>query len=145
MHVSLRSAVADDKILNLKDVPAPNGVATIELGPLERGAAVGVMVQVRGEQSPRTVILRADVTARLRPDLVVTAVHAPPQTLTTRPVDVVADVDELNGETGATATLTLMLGPTPLAEPKTVDRRRRRRDVGHLRRREARRRRCPPS
>ena len=120
VHVSLRSAVADDKILNLKDVPAPNGVATIDLGPLERGAAVGVKVQVRGEQSPRTVILRGDATARLRPDLVVTAVHAPPQTLTTRPVDVVADVDELNGETGAKATLTLTLGPTPLAEPKTV-------------------------
>ena len=120
VHVSLRSAVADDKILNLNDVPAPNGVATIDLGPLERGAAVGVMVQVRGEQSPRTVILRGDATARLRPDLVVAAVHAPPQTLTTRQVDVVADVDELNGETGAKATVTLMLGPTPLAEPKTV-------------------------
>ena len=120
VQVSLRSAVADDKILNLNDVPAPNGVATIELGQLERGAAVGVMVQVRGEQSPRTVILRGDATARLRPDLVVAAVHAPPQTLTTRQVDVVADVDELNGETGAKATVTLMLGPTPLAEPKTV-------------------------
>ena len=36
------------------------------------------------------------------------------------PIDVVADVSELNGDVGATATLTLMLGPTPLAEPKTV-------------------------
>lgn len=46
--------------------------------------------------------------------------HAPPQTLTTRAIDVVADLAELNGETGATATVKLMLGPTPVAEPKTV-------------------------
>ena len=56
----------------------------------------------------------------LRPDLVVTAVHAPEQTLSTRPVDVVADIAELNTDTGATATMTLMLGPTPLAAAKTV-------------------------
>src|SRR6185436_7593904 len=29
-------------------------------------------------------------------------------------------ISELNGDVGATATLTLMLGPTPLAEPKPV-------------------------
>ena len=138
VHVSLRSAVADEKILNLNDVPAPNGVATIELGPLERGAAVGVMVQVRGEQSPRTVILRGDATARLRPDLVVAAVHAPPQTLTTRPVDVVADVDELNGETGAKATAHADARPDAAGGAEDGDRRRRRHAVGHLRRREAR-------
>ncbi len=120
VHVSLRSTLAQEKIVNLNDVPAPNGVATIELGPLERGAAVGVVVQVGGEPSSRTVVLRGEATARLRPDLVVAAVHAPPQTLTTRPVDVVADVAELNGDTAAQATLTLMLGPTPLAESKTV-------------------------
>ena len=32
----------------------------------------------------------------------------------------VADVSELNGDVGATASVRLMLGPTPLAEPKTV-------------------------
>ena len=53
-------------------------------------------------------------------DLVVAAVHAPEQTLSTRPIDVVADIDELNTDTGAKATLTLMLGPTPVADPKTI-------------------------
>ena len=62
----------------------------------------------------------AAAIARLRPDLVVAAVHAPPQTLTTRAIDVVADISELNGDVGAAATLRLMLGPTPVAEPKTV-------------------------
>ena len=78
-------------------------------------------VHVRsGTHRPSSFQLRRAAIARLRPDLVVAAVHAPPQTLTTRPIDVVADVSELNGDVGAKATLTLMLGPTPVAEPKTV-------------------------
>ena len=87
---------------------------------MERGAKVEVQVHVREDEPPRTTILRGDAIARLRPDLVVAAVYAPEQTLSTRPIDVVADIEELNDETGATATLTLMLGPTAVAEPKTV-------------------------
>jgi hypothetical protein len=113
-------AQAANQILNENDVRVKDGVATLELGPLARGTAVSANVHVREEKPPRTVVLRGDSIARLRPDLEVSALHAPAQTLTTRPVDVVADVDELNGETGATASLTLMLGPTPLADPKTV-------------------------
>ena len=104
----------------LHDVAAPDGVAEIKLGPVERGANVTVMVHVRNGTSAALIPLRRVAIALLRPDLVVAAVHAPPQTLTTRPVDVVADVSELNGDVGATATLTLMLGPTPLAEPRTI-------------------------
>jgi hypothetical protein len=104
----------------LKDVSAPDGVAEIELGPVARGATVSASVHVRSSATTGLVLLRRAAIARLRPDLVVAAVHAPPQTLTTRSIDVVADVSELNGDVGATATLTLMLGPTPLAEPKTV-------------------------
>ncbi len=77
-------------------------------------------MHVREQKPPRTTILRGDTVAKVRPDLVIAAVLAPEQTLSTRAIDVVADVDEVNGETGATATLTLMLGPTPLAEPKTA-------------------------
>ena len=127
-HVHVRMIAPDgatpdqaaNQILNKSDVRVKHGVATLDLGPLARGTAVSANVHVREEKPPRTVVRRGNSIARLRPDLVVAAVHAPPQTLTTRPVDVVADVDELNGETGATATLTLKLGPTPVAEPKTV-------------------------
>lgn len=125
VHVQLiapegASTQAANQIVNVKDVGVVNGVATVELGPLARGTAVGADVHVREEKPPRTVIRRGKATARLRPDLVVKAVDAPPQTLTTRAVDVVADVEELNGETDAKATLTLMLGPTPVAEPQSV-------------------------
>ena len=126
-HVQIQliaPAESDEKpnrIINLNAVDARRGSATIDLGPLERGTAVDVQVHVRELKPPRTRILRGDGIARLRPDLVVAAVHAPEQTLSTRPIDVVADIDELNADTGAKATVRLMLGPTPLAEPKTID------------------------
>jgi hypothetical protein len=124
-HVKLRliaPAGSDrpQRILSLKDVPAQNGRATIDLDPLERGTAVVVQAHVREETPPRTRILRGATITLLRPDLVVTALHAPPQTLSTRPVDIVADVAELNTDSGARATVTLMLGPTPVSAPKTV-------------------------
>ena len=109
-----------NRIINLKAVASRRGSATIDLGPLERGTAVDVQLHIRDLKPPRTRILHGDGIAKLRPDLVVAAVHAPEQTLSTRPIDVVADIDERNADTGANATLTLMLGPTPLAEPKTV-------------------------
>ena len=74
----------------------------------------------RGEDARRLQELRSAATARLRPDLVVADVHAPPQTLSTRAIDVVADISERNSDTGAQATVTLMLGPTPVAASKTV-------------------------
>ncbi|HUQ21384.1 MAG TPA: hypothetical protein VM049_00045 [Gaiellaceae bacterium] len=124
VHVQIRAPEGSDeqanRIINLKDVAAPGGVARIDLGLLNRGATVSAQAHVR-EQSPvRTAIHRGETVVRLRPDLVVVAVHAPPQTLSTRPIDVVADISELNLETGARATVKLMLGPTPVAEPQTV-------------------------
>jgi hypothetical protein len=113
-------SVNGETIRVLKDVAAPAGIAEIDLGPVPRGATVSATVLVRNGTTGQVFQLRRATVARLRPDLVVAAVHAPPQTLTTRSIDVVADVFELNGDVGATATLTLMLGPTPLAEPKTV-------------------------
>ena len=103
----------------LSNVSAPGGVAEIELGPVPRGATVSAKFYVRDAKQALVQLGRATI-ARLRPDLVVAGVQAPRQTLPTRPIDVVADVSELNGDVGATATLRLMLGPTLLAEPKTV-------------------------
>src|SRR6185436_10847377 len=57
---------------------------------------------------------------QLRPDLTVAAVLARPQTLTTRPVDVVVEVSELNGDTGATGTVVLSWGASSSTAPVTV-------------------------
>src|SRR6186997_1943811 len=106
--------------VNLKDVEPRDGVVTIPLAEAQRGDTIDVAVHIRESSPPRTTIHRGETVVRLRPDLAVAAVYAPPQTLTTRAIDVVADVSELDGETGATATVKLMLGPTPIADEQTV-------------------------
>ena len=124
VHVQIRAPEGSDehanRIINLKDVAATDGVARIDLGEPGRGATISAEAHVRGQNPERTAIHRGETIVKLRPDLVVAAVHAPPQTLSTRPIDVVADISELNLETGAKATVRLMLGPTPVAEPQTV-------------------------
>jgi hypothetical protein len=86
----------------------------VKLGRLHRGSLVRVDVHIRSATPARTYVLSGKTTALLRPDLVVTAVHAPLQTLTTRPIDVQAEIAELNGDTAGTATVTLLWGPSVL-------------------------------
>jgi hypothetical protein len=62
----------------------------------------------------KTHVLREAAATRLRPDLVVSAVNVPMQTTTSRAVDIVVDVAERNGDTGAAAKLTLSYGGTVL-------------------------------
>ncbi|HET9506948.1 MAG TPA: hypothetical protein VFO81_03315 [Gaiellaceae bacterium] len=121
VHVRLLAPGATEAdALNRKNVTVRDGIATINLGPVVRGTRLDVQVQVESATPGRTLVVRGKTTARLRPDLVVAAVRAPAQTLSTRPIDVVADVSELNGDTAATARLTLMLGPTPVAAPEVL-------------------------
>ena len=98
VHVQVRapegSGERANRIINLKDVAAPGGVATIDLGEVGRGATVSADVHVRGASPPRTAIHRGETIAKLRPDLTVAALHAPAQTLSTRAIDVVADISE---------------------------------------------------
>jgi hypothetical protein len=121
VHVRLLAPGATEAdALNRKNVAVHDGVATIGLGPVVRGTRLDVQVQVESTTSSRTLVVRGRAIARLRPDLVVAAVRAPAQTLSTRPIDVVADIAEENGDTAATARLTLMLGPTPVAPPEVL-------------------------
>jgi hypothetical protein len=120
------------RILNLRDVASQNGVATIDLGAEAAGTPVRVDAHIRAAESPKTLIHRGRTTIRLRPDLTVTSVDVfrpcptsstgcvTRQTLTTQPVDVVAAIEELNGETGAAAEVKLMLGPTLVAASANV-------------------------
>ena len=82
-HVSIRlfapagSTETALRALNLKAVAATDGSATVEIASLERGTAVIVQLHVREQSPPRTRVLRGATTAMLRPDLVVSALHAP--------------------------------------------------------------------
>ena len=105
-------------VRNVDDVGTIGGSATIGLGQVERDRRVEVDVLIQPDN--RTYVVGGWAKTRLRPDLVVAALHAPPHTTTSRPIDLVAEIEELNGDTAATATATLMLGPTPIAPAQTV-------------------------
>src|SRR3954471_11133152 len=82
-------------VRNRDDVSAAEAVA---LSRIERGRRIDVQAQV--ETSAGTTVLRDTATSKLRPELAVKLVDAPLQTLTTKPVTVNAEIDELNGDTG---------------------------------------------
>jgi len=105
------------RVVNLDDVAALDGVV---LDRVDRGLRIETEVLVQTGTPPRTYVLRSATTSRLRPDLVVKDVQAAPQTLTTRPIDVAAQIDEINGDTGAVARVRL-LGPLgPIGDPVEV-------------------------
>ena len=99
------------------DVPVEDGRAVVDLGVVPRGSDVGFEARYGDDLAPRN----GRTTAKLRPDLRVAAVHAPARTLTTEPVDVVADLEEALEDTGATANLTLLAGSVPVAELEDVE------------------------
>jgi len=103
-------------VKNINDEPSPGGTARIELAKLERGQRLEANVLVQMDAPARTYVLRGQAIAVLRPDLAVTAVQAPAQTLVTRPIDVVAELSELNGDTAASATVTLSWGSEALSQ-----------------------------
>lgn len=107
-------------VANLQDVPLVAGAATLPLGTLVRGDRVEADALVDPESGGRTEVVRTEATALLRPDLVVSSVQAPSQTLSVRPVSIRAEIDERNGDVGAEATATLSWGPSLLASQKVV-------------------------
>ena len=122
-HVQIKTytdAGVTGLVRNLNDVAAPGGVAQVVLDSLERGLRITTSALIQTGTPPRTYIVDATTRSLLRPDLVVTAVHVPLQTLTTQPVDVTADIAEAFGDTGATAQVTLAGDLGPLAGPVAV-------------------------
>jgi hypothetical protein len=121
--VQLKLYTADgklDDVRNTNDVAAPGGAATIPLGTVERGRMIEADVLVQPGERSQTYVLRNQAMTKLRPDLVVAAVTAQPQTTTSRPVDVVVDVAERNGDTGASAKVALAIGDGATLGPVDV-------------------------
>ncbi len=102
-------------VRTLRDVPVSDGAADVELRPMPSGTSIVVEARVSAGTPRRSFSLDASTSVRLLPDLVVAAVSAPSQTLTSRPVDVVTEIEELNGDLGAEATVSLRWGPSLLA------------------------------
>ena len=100
----------------LRNVPVTDGVAEIVLQPFPSGTSVAVDVLFYAGTPRRPYVLHDSTVVRLRPDLVVASLVAPAQTLTTRAVDVIAVIEEVNGDLGARdASVSLRWGPSLLA------------------------------
>src|SRR4051812_18637211 len=117
-HLQIKTYTEAGKLAavrNLDNVPAAEAVA---LSRIERGRRIDVQAQV--ETAAGTSVLRDTATSRLRPELTVKVLDPPLQTLTTKPITVNAEIDELNGDTGATATVALAGPVAPLSDPVSV-------------------------
>ncbi len=114
--LQIKTFVGDklDDVRNLMGVALESGAVTLELGQLARGSRVESDALIQTQSPSRTWQARTETNALLRPDLTVATVQAPTQTLTVRPIDLVAEIAELNGDVGATATVTLSWGPSVL-------------------------------
>jgi len=122
-HVQIKVFNERGKEVSVKsvhDVDAPGGVVLVTLDRVHRGRRIEVRSQIQTGAHSKTVVLRGATTALLRPDLLVTSVQAPLQTLASRAVAVVAEVAEVKGDTGATAQVTLAGTIGPLAGPVEV-------------------------
>jgi hypothetical protein len=96
---------------NARDVPAPGGVANIDLGQLARDRRVQAEVLVQTGTPGRTFVVRGATTTLLRPDLAVQEIIAPKQALVGTPFTVKAVIVERNGDVGASADVSLSAVP----------------------------------
>jgi hypothetical protein len=100
---------------------AVDGVVAIELPRVDRGARVRTEAEIQtGAPRRETFGVRAAATSLLRPDLVVREVQAPKSTLASSPFVVTAVIEEVNGDVGATAHVTLAGALGALTEPVGV-------------------------
>src|SRR5262245_61303959 len=80
---------------------------TQPLASLERGQAFDIQGNIRNVDDNRTDVVTVTAVGKLRPDLAVLHVEAPPNAPVGMPVHITATIAELNHDTGARATCVL--------------------------------------
>jgi hypothetical protein len=101
---------APSRKVDLHDVSAPGGTATVRLGRLARLQPVNATVSF-GPQ----IALVGRAKTLLKPDLVLTAVSAPKVSLSGRPIFVVANIKDRTRDVGTTAVVTVKAGGAVVA------------------------------
>ena len=101
------------------NVRAPGGAAVLHVWRLQRHQRLEIVAHVKlGPQNKA----EAKTQVLLRPDLTVSKVSVPDDVVRRHPIAVTATVDEIAGDSGASATATLFDGSELLAsKPVTVD------------------------
>jgi hypothetical protein len=114
------TATGEDVDLHFRERDAVDGVAAIELPRVDRGQRIRIEAEIQAVAPRDTFGVKASTTSLLRPDLVVREVRAPKSTLPGTPFLVSAVIEEVNGDVGATAHVTLAGTLGGLAEPVDV-------------------------
>lgn len=88
--------------------PSSGSSFSTRLTGLARGESVDVLANISGADAARTGVVAATPTVKMRPELAMQYVSAPPHALAGTPVHIAADVGEQWGDTGARTTCVLL-------------------------------------
>ena len=119
-HVQIKTYTGAGKLAAVRNLDDVSATTAVPLDRIDRGRRVDVQALVQTGDPARTFVVHDTTTSLLRPDLAVKVLDPPLQTLSTVPVTIHAVVEELNGDTGASATVALAGPVGPLANPVTV-------------------------
>jgi hypothetical protein len=119
-HLQVKAFTAAGKVSSVQNLEDVSDIQSVALARVERGRRIEVEALVQTGDPARTYVLHDTTTSRLRPDLAIRVLDPPLQTLTTQPVTIHAEVSELHGDTGATATVALAGPIGPLADAAIV-------------------------
>jgi hypothetical protein len=119
-HLQVKTFTAAGKLDGVRNLDEVAADQAVPLPRVERGRRIEIEALVQTGEPARTFVLHESAVSKLRPDLAVTVIDPPLQTLTDEPVTVEADVAELNGDLGATATVALAGPVGPLGDPVEV-------------------------
>ncbi len=109
-NVQIATTNADGQRQTVKeyaDPPATGGYVSFSYMGLPRGQFLNVKANVTGTDLARTDVVSANPRVRLRPDLVVEHVEAPPKAVPGVPVTITSVISERNQDVGARAACTL--------------------------------------
>jgi hypothetical protein len=107
-------------VKNMFDVPIDDGTACVSVTDLFPTMPVNVQAHIKTERTVDEEVVKATTQVLLRPDLVVTRVDAPSKSIPNSPFNIVAVVQEKNGQSGATANVGLWEGETLLSNAADI-------------------------
>lgn len=92
----------------------------IPMAGVDRGQALDVQANIRDVDNTRTDVVSVTTVGRLRPDLALLRVDAPPTTRAGFPVHITATVAELNHDTGARASCVLFVNDVEVDQAEGI-------------------------
>ena len=116
-QLQLKSFAATGDLLftkNVSDVPTPGGATTLTRTDLKAGQPIKLQALAQTGSTKNTQVLETTTVVLKQPDLTVTNASGPAQVAPNAPVSIMADIAELNGDLGASGTVTLSEGATVL-------------------------------